>query len=269
MLSDQAGSMMKALDPSGSPLLLQLLADPPSYKLEASQQPIAASVNESLLELANHLGVKGALAERPPNPRTDLRGRPRSGVSWADAAEIRAAPRRPGPVIGVMGPAACDDQIAEWRARSGAAIAERGAVLLTGGRTGVMEAASQGARDAGGLTVGVLPGASAAESPPNPYVDLALYTGLGEARNWVNVCSSDALDRDRRRLRNAVGDRARAQGAQAAGVARFVAVRDGGRAPTVPRARDAAHAVELAFASLGSWSRMRPSRRAARQTRAC
>jgi len=97
------------------------------------------------------------------------------------------------PVIGVMGPAACDDQIAEVARAVGRAIAERGAVLLTGGRTGVMEAASQGARDAGGLTIGVLPGAGAADSPPNPYVDVALYTGLGEARNWVNVCSSDAL----------------------------------------------------------------------------
>jgi uncharacterized protein (TIGR00725 family) len=53
-----------------------------------------------------------------------------------------------------------------------------------------MEAASRGARDAGGLTVGVLPGASAAESPPNLFVELALYTGLGRARNWVNVCAA-------------------------------------------------------------------------------
>src|SRR4029079_16550127 len=103
-------------------------------------------------------------------------------------------PERPQrPVIGVMGPAACDDQIAELACAVGRAIAERGAVLLTGGRSGVVEAASRGARDAGGLTIGVLPGAGAADSPPHPYVDVALYTGLGEARNWVNVCSSDAL----------------------------------------------------------------------------
>ena len=79
MLSDQAGSIMNAVDPARSPTLLQLVADPPSYKLETSQQPIAASVNGSLLELAHHLGAKGALAERAPHPRTDLRGRPRSG----------------------------------------------------------------------------------------------------------------------------------------------------------------------------------------------
>src|SRR3954465_9187774 len=97
------------------------------------------------------------------------------------------------PMIGVTGPAACDDQIAELARAVGRAIAERGAVLLTGGRSGVMEGASRGARDAGGLTPGALPGASAAESPPNPHVDVALYTGLGEACNWVNVCSSDVL----------------------------------------------------------------------------
>ena len=86
-------------------------------------------------------------------------------------------------------------------------------MLLTGGRSGVMEAASRGARDAGGLTIGVLPGAGAADSPPNPYVDLALYTGLGEARNWVNVCSSDALIAIGGGFGTLSENRARAQGA--------------------------------------------------------
>jgi len=156
------------------------------------------------------------------------------------------------PVIGVMGPAACDDQIAELAHAVGRAIAERGAVLLTGGRSGVMEAASRGARDAGGLTVGVLPGAGAADSPPNPYVDLALYTGLGEARNWVNVCSSDALI--------AIGGGFGTLSEIALALkARKPLVLLGswqfemeGVSPTVSRARDAAHAVELAFASLDS-----------------
>ena len=156
------------------------------------------------------------------------------------------------PVIGVMGPAACDDQIADVARAVGRAIAERGAVLLTGGRTGVMEAASQGARDAGGLTIGVLPGGGAADSPPNPYVDVALYTGLGEARNWVNVCSSDALI--------AIGGGFGTLSEIALALkARKPLVLLGswkfemeGVSPTVPRARDAAHAVELAFAALGS-----------------
>ena len=76
-----------------------------------------------------------------------------------------------------MGPAACDDRIAELAHAVGRAIAERGAVLLTGGRSGVMEAASRGARDAGGLTIGVLPGRRRGRLAAQPYVDLALYTG--------------------------------------------------------------------------------------------
>src|SRR5436190_12553046 len=156
------------------------------------------------------------------------------------------------PIIGVMGPAACDEQTAALARAVGKAVAARGAVLLTGGRTGVMEAASRGAREAGGLTVGILPGAGAAESPPNPYVELALYTGLGEARNWVNVCASDALI--------AVGGRFGTLSEIALALkARKPVVLLGswrfemeGVSPTVPRARDAAHAVELAFAALDS-----------------
>jgi uncharacterized protein (TIGR00725 family) len=96
-------------------------------------------------------------------------------------------------VIGVMGPAACDDATAALARAVGRGIAERGAVLLTGGRSGVMEQACRGAKDAGGTTLGILPGAGADDSPPNPFVDLAVFTGLGEARNSVNVCASDAI----------------------------------------------------------------------------
>jgi uncharacterized protein (TIGR00725 family) len=56
-----------------------------------------------------------------------------------------------------------------------------------------MEAAAAGARAAGGLTIGVLPGTGPAQSPPGPSIEVALFTGLGEARNWVNVCASDAV----------------------------------------------------------------------------
>lgn len=56
-----------------------------------------------------------------------------------------------------------------------------------------MAAASSGARAAGGLVVGILPGATAAESPPNPDLTVALYTGLGQARNAVVVLSAEAV----------------------------------------------------------------------------
>jgi uncharacterized protein (TIGR00725 family) len=96
-------------------------------------------------------------------------------------------------VVGVMGPAACDPDTAAAARAVGQGIALRGAVLLCGGRGGVMEAAAEGARAAGGLTIGVLPGDDAAETPPNPFIDVALFTGLGEGRNWVNVCASDVV----------------------------------------------------------------------------
>jgi uncharacterized protein (TIGR00725 family) len=96
-------------------------------------------------------------------------------------------------VIGVMGPGSCDEEAAAKARAVGRAIAERGAVLLCGGRGGVMAAAAEGARSAGGITVGILPGASAEDTPANAHIDVALFTGLGEARNVVNVCASDAL----------------------------------------------------------------------------
>jgi uncharacterized protein (TIGR00725 family) len=148
-----------------------------------------------------------------------------------------------------MGPAACDEETAVLARAVGRGIAERGAVLLTGGRSGVMEAASQGARDAGGLTVGILPGASAADSPPNPHIELALYTGLGEARNWVNVCACDAL------IAIGGGFGTLSEVALALKARKPLVLLASWRfemdgvSPAVPRARDAAHAVELAFAA--------------------
>jgi uncharacterized protein (TIGR00725 family) len=73
----------------------------------------------------------------------------------------------------------------------GRALAERGAVVVCGGLGGTMEAACRGAKAAGGATVGILPGSDRADA--NPYVDVALPTGLGEARNALVVRAADAL----------------------------------------------------------------------------
>ena len=73
----------------------------------------------------------------------------------------------------------------------GRGIAEAGAALVSGGTSGVMEAASRGARDAGGLTIGVLPGMDRAEA--NEFVDVALPTGLGTARNLIYPRGCDAV----------------------------------------------------------------------------
>ncbi len=90
--------------------------------------------------------------------------------------------------IAVIGSARCDAQTASLAEAVGRQIARRGAGLVCGGRGGVMEAACRGAKAAGGLTVGILPGADRNEA--NPYVDVPIVTGLGEARNTLVVRSA-------------------------------------------------------------------------------
>jgi uncharacterized protein (TIGR00725 family) len=95
------------------------------------------------------------------------------------------------PYIAVVG--ASDASAEEERAAEavGRSLGEAGAILVCGGRGGVMEAACRGAKRAGGTTVGILPGTSRADA--NPYVDVAIATGLGELRNGLVVRSADAL----------------------------------------------------------------------------
>ncbi len=93
--------------------------------------------------------------------------------------------------IGIVGSSNCEDRISRIAERTGVHVAARGAVLITGGMTGVMEAASRGAKSAGGLVVGILPGASKSES--NPYVDVVILTEMGHARNAIIARSSDCL----------------------------------------------------------------------------
>jgi len=95
------------------------------------------------------------------------------------------------PRVGVLGPSSCTPPVREMAWRVGQCIARSGAILVCGGGRGVMEAAARGAKEAGGVTVGILPGASAAEA--NPYIDLPIVTGLGNARNVVNVLTSQVV----------------------------------------------------------------------------
>jgi uncharacterized protein (TIGR00725 family) len=73
----------------------------------------------------------------------------------------------------------------------GRELARRGAILVCGGLGGVMEAASRGAREAGGITVGLLPGPD--REGANPHLTLALPTGMGELRNGLVVRAADAV----------------------------------------------------------------------------
>jgi uncharacterized protein (TIGR00725 family) len=93
--------------------------------------------------------------------------------------------------ITVVGGGRCDTQTASDAERVGAAIARGGGVLISGGLGGVMEAASRGARGAGGTTIGVLPGERAEDA--NEFVEIPIVTGMGQARNIVNVLSGEAL----------------------------------------------------------------------------
>jgi len=83
-------------------------------------------------------------------------------------------------------PAVCDLAFA-----AGAAIGRHGATLICGGRGGVMAAAARGAQSTGGLTVGILPGYQRADA--NPHIEIAIATGIGEARNVIVVASADAV----------------------------------------------------------------------------
>jgi len=77
--------------------------------------------------------------------------------------------------------------------RLGRALAQMGVFVLTGGRGGVMKNVSKGVLEAGGHTIGILPWASPeAEEKANKYVEYAVYTGLGEGRNYLNALLCDA-----------------------------------------------------------------------------
>lgn len=81
-----------------------------------------------------------------------------------------------------------EQQLAE---EAGAAIARSGALLVCGGLGGVMEAAARGAKSAGGIVLGILPGERRSEA--SGFVDVAIATNMGHARNAILVHTADAL----------------------------------------------------------------------------
>jgi len=97
----------------------------------------------------------------------------------------------PGVQISVIGAGQGEEEVLRDAEEVGRRIAEAGAVLVCGGRTGVMEAASRGASEAGGTVLGVLPTSDPEDA--NPYVTHVIATGIGHARNLVVVGSGDAV----------------------------------------------------------------------------
>jgi uncharacterized protein (TIGR00725 family) len=93
--------------------------------------------------------------------------------------------------VAVVGDGRCSAEVAAQAEAVGRELAQRGAILVCGGLGGVMEAACRGAKAAGGLTIGILPGAQRRDA--NRYVDIPIVTGMGEARNVLVVQSAQAV----------------------------------------------------------------------------
>ena len=93
--------------------------------------------------------------------------------------------------ISVIGAGNASPSEIELAEAVGSALGREGAVVITGGLGGVMEAASRGCVEAGGVSVGLLPGSDPAAA--NRWVTLPLPTGLGEARNALVVRSGEAV----------------------------------------------------------------------------
>ena len=93
--------------------------------------------------------------------------------------------------VGVIGGGECIDSTYETAQVLGYEIGKKGWILVCGGLGGVMEAAAKGCTEAGGMTLGILPGSK--RDSANPYIRIALPTGLGEGRNLLVVRTSDIL----------------------------------------------------------------------------
>jgi uncharacterized protein (TIGR00725 family) len=94
-------------------------------------------------------------------------------------------------IIAVIGGGKCPKNVTRLAEEVGRELAEHGATLICGGLGGVMEAACKGAKEAGGQTIGILPGNKAANA--NPYVGIPIVTGMGEMRNVIIVKSARAV----------------------------------------------------------------------------
>jgi uncharacterized protein (TIGR00725 family) len=98
-----------------------------------------------------------------------------------------ARPRR----ISVIGSGTCDAATQETARELGRLLAERGFQIVCGGLSGVMAGVCQGAREAGGTTIGILPGDD--PEAANPFVDVVIVTGMGIARNILVVRNGDMV----------------------------------------------------------------------------
>ena len=93
--------------------------------------------------------------------------------------------------VSVIGGHKISKEVEELAHKVGLIIAKVGAILVCGGLGGVMEAVSKGVKEAGGTTIGILPGQDKTDA--NPYIDIALPSSFGYARNAMVACSADII----------------------------------------------------------------------------
>jgi uncharacterized protein (TIGR00725 family) len=96
-----------------------------------------------------------------------------------------------GPYVSVVGSGTASGELYEMAREIGRLVAKRDGTLICGGRAGVMEAASRGATEAGGMAIGILPDEDRTRA--NEYLSYSIATGMGHARNLAVVCSGDVV----------------------------------------------------------------------------
>ena len=125
------------------------------------------------------------LEGRPPET-----GGERSGIGTTNLKEVEEAGAK-RVQLGVVGAGRADSALEATARKVGVLAAGRGWTVICGGMGGVMAAVSEGAAEAGGLVVGILPGPSRSEG--NPHLGVALPTNMGHGRNAVIAQSADVL----------------------------------------------------------------------------
>jgi len=94
-------------------------------------------------------------------------------------------------IVSVIGSSSSNEEEYETAYYVGRELAKRGIVVVCGGRTGVMEAVCKGAKEEGGLTIGIMPSYDGHEA--NPYVDIKINTGMNWNRNPIVVATGDMV----------------------------------------------------------------------------
>jgi len=157
--------------------------------------------------------------------------------------------RSASPIIAVIGSGQCSPDMASLAEKVGREIALQGATVICGGLGGVMKSVCKGASEAGGRTIGVIPGESTASA--NEFVTVPIATGLGHSRNFIVVQSANAviaIDGDYGTLSEIAI--ALKSGIPVVGLNTWAIVIDGKEDGSIIRTSDAKQAVRIALKSI-------------------